>query len=369
MIIFRYLVREVLTTTAAVCAVLMLVVVSSRFIKYLADAAAGKLDPGVLFAIIGYRLPDFLELVIPLAFFLSILLAYGQLYVGSEMTVLRACGMSEKTLVGYTLVIAVVVSALVGWLSISVGPTGLAKAEEIFNAQKRRGEIEGLSPGRFYSLRGGRGVTYAETISQEGRMGNVFLAQADENGADNRGLVIVVAREGFSRQSETTGENYLVLQNGQRIQGIPGQPDFQITDFAEYGQRLEPVKPWELRAESEAMLTGQLLESDDPEHRAAVQWRFSLPVLVIVVALMAVPLSKTNPRQGRYVKILPAILLYVAYLLSLNAARGAVEEGRLPLWPGLWWVHGVFLLVALLLMAISTGWRPWRRRLPRAEPA
>lgn len=370
MIIFRYLARDVLATTAAVCAVLMLVIVSARFIKYLADAAAGKLDPGVLFAIIGYRIPDFLELVLPLAFFLSILLTYGRLYVDSEMTVLQACGMSERRLITYTLLIGALVAALVGWMSIVVTPSGLAKAEELFNAQRQRGEIEGLSPGRFYSLRGDRGVTYTQGISADGRLESVFLAQADDDEAgengDNGGLVVVVADKGFSRRSEGTGERYLVLEQGQRIQGIPGRADFQVTDFEEYGQRLEPVKPWELRADSEAMPTSALLGSDDPEHRAEIQWRFSLPMLVLTVSLLAVPLSKTNPRQGRFAKILPAILLYVVYLLSVNAARGAVEDGAMAIRFGIWWVHGLFLLIALGLIVWSSGWRPFRLRRARS---
>lgn len=363
MIIFRYFARNVLASTVAVCAVLMLVIVSSRFVKYLADAASGKLDPSVLFAIIGYRLPGFLELVLPLAFFLSILLAYGQLYVDSEMTVLQSCGMGENTFVRYTLVFALLIAGIVAWLSLAVSPAGLAKAEELFNAQKQRGEIESLTPGRFYSLRAGKGVTYAETITPDAMMQHVFLAQGNER-ADGKGMVVVVADKGFSRQSEQTGERYLVLQDGLRIQGVAGRGDFQLTRFEEYGQRLDSVKPWELRTDSDALSTADLMDSDDPGHRATLQWRLSLPVLVMVVALLAVPLSRTNPRQGKFTKVLPAILLYVLYLLSLNAARGALEEGSIPPWVGMLWIHALFIVIGLGLVAWNGGWRPLGRRLP-----
>lgn len=362
MIIFRYFARNVLTSTVAVCAVLMLVIVSSRFVKYLADAAAGKLDPAVLLAIIGFRLPGFLELVLPLAFFLSILLAYGQQYVDSEMTVLQACGIGEGTFVRYTLVFALLIAAIVAWLSLAVSPAGLAKVEELFNAQKQRGEIESLSAGRFYSLRDGKGVTYAETIDQQaGFLHDVFLAQGSE-GQSSKGMVVVIADRGYSRQAEQTGERYLVLENGLRIQGVPGNAEFQLTRFDEYGQRLESVKPWELRAESEAMASVDLLNSTDPEHRATLQWRLSLPVMVMVVALLAVPLSHTSPRQGKFLRVLPAILLYVIYLLSLNGARGALEDGEMPPWLGMFWVHLVFLAIALGLLAWNGGWRPGRAR-------
>jgi lipopolysaccharide export system permease protein len=361
-IVFRYFARSVLTSTVAVCAVLMLVIISSRFVKYLADAASGKLDPGVLLAIIGFRIPGFLELVLPLAFFLSILLAYGQLYVDSEMTVLQACGMGESTFVRYTLIFALLIAAIVAWLSLAVSPAGFAKVEELFNAQKQRGEIESLTAGRFYSLRDGRGVTYAETIdADEGRMQDVFLAQGSDS-RDAGGMVVVIAERGYSRQAEESGERYLVLEQGLRMQGEPGSTEFQITRFEEFGQRLESVKPWELRTESEAMSTAQLWNSDDPEHRATLQWRLSLPLLVLVVAMLAVPLSRTNPRQGKFVKVLPAILLYVIYLLSLNGARGALEDGDIPPWVGMLWVHAIFLAIALGLLAWNGGWRPWRKR-------
>ncbi len=346
LIIFRYLARSILANTLGVSAVLMLVVVSSRFVKYLAEAATGKLEAGVLFAIIGFRLPGFFELVLPLAFFLSIMLAYGQLYVDSEMTVLRACGMSEKQLVGYTMVVAVLVAALVGWLSLSLSPSGYARVEQLLNAQKQRGEIESLIAGRFYTLRDGRGVTYAEEIN-DGQMREVFLAQSGAPEEGGQGMVVVLAKEGYSQRSDATGDRYLVLEDGRRIQGIPGEADFQITRFEEYGQRLDSVKPWELSEDAEAIPTAQLWRSQDPADRALLQWRLSLPVMVLVVSLLAVPLSRTYPRQGRYAKILPAVLLYVFYLLGLNAARDLVESREPPGALAMVAVHALFIWSAV----------------------
>lgn len=357
MIIFRYLARNVLATTLAVCLVLLLVVVSSRFVQYLADAAAGELDPTVLLAVIGYRLPGFLELILPLAFFLGILLAYGQAYVDNEMTVLHACGMSQGKLVAYTMVVSLLIAGLVAWLTLFVSPSGVAKSESLLNSQRQRGELESLVPGRFYSLRGGKGVTYAKSKSPEGNLNQVFLAESG-NVSGGRGMVIVLAEAGFSRKSEDTDDTFLVLENGLRIQGIPGRADFQITDFKEYGQRLEKVKPWELRSQkNEAIETADLWRSSEPAHVAVLQWRVSLPLLVLIVALMAVPLSKTNPRKGRFVKILPAVMLYILYLVALNGCLGALEDGDLPPYPGLYWVHGLFLTLALLILWGSNGWR------------
>lgn len=351
MLIFRYIARDLLSSTFAVCAVLLMVIVSGRFVKYLAQAAAGELDAGILLAIIGYRLPGFLELILPLAFFLGILLSYGRFYVQSEMTVMMACGMSPRQLVAYTMIPAVFVAILVGWLSLDVGPTGLRKAEALLTAQKERGELDDMAATHFYTLQGGKAVTYAEEVSDEGEMRDVFLAENNPDAAEGRQLVLVVAAKGRQHRSNPDEPGYLVLENGYRIQGVPGQADYQITQFEEYGQRLSKPKKQRRRDKADTLTTGELMASDKMAHVAALQWRFSVPVLVLVVTLMAIPLSKTNPRQGRFARMLPAVLLYIVYLVMLNGARGAVEDGKLHSLLGLWGVHLLFLLIALMLLA------------------
>lgn len=196
MIIFRYLSREILTSTFAICIVLLLVLISGRFVKYLGNALAGNLDPGVIFAVIGYRIPGFLELTIPLGFFLAILLVFGRLHVENEMSVLRSSGISERRLISYVLSIALILSALVGWLSLSVSPGGAAKAEMILKAQEEMTELDKVKPKRFYRLSGNKGVTYAESISEDRELDDVFLSinAGSDEAYDNR-LVVVVAEK------------------------------------------------------------------------------------------------------------------------------------------------------------------------------
>lgn len=359
MLIFRYLARDLLSSTFAVCTVLLLVIISGRFVKYLAQAAAGELDAGILLAVIGYRLPGFLELILPLAFFLGVLLAYGRFYVQNEMTVMIACGMGPGRLVAYTMIPSLFVALLVGWLSMDVGPVGLQKAEALLTAQKERGELDGMVGRHFYPLQGGKGVTYAEQVSKDGVMRDVFLAENNPDAEDGKQLVLVVAESGRQRRSDSTQPAYLVLENGYRIQGVPGQANYQITRFDEYGQRLSKPSNSGRRAKADALSTRELMQSDKRAHVAALHWRFSVPVLVLVMTLIAIPLSKTNPRQGRFARMLPAVLLYVVYLVVLNAARGAIEDGKIASPMGLWWVHIIFLSIALLLLL----WPLVRQRL------
>jgi len=362
LIIFRYLARDLLGTTAAVAIVLLAVVMSGRFVQYLADAAEGKIDPDVVFAIMGYRMPGFLELILPLAFFLGVLLAYGRLYQDSEITVLHACGLSRARITLYTLAVATLVGGCVALLSLWITPQGMARAEALVDAQKNRGEFDLMDAGRFYPLRGGRGVSYAGELRPEGLMKDVFLV---ESGADSHGeprMTIVVAAEGAPQRSEQGKAVYLVLRDGYRYEGVPGRADFEMTEFEEYGQRIPEPAPRDRPGWAESLPTGALRQSADPEHIAALQWRYSAVLLVPIVTLMALPLARTSPREGRFAHILPAMVLYVLYLVSLNAMRGAIEDGELAPLPGLWSIHLLFLVLGAVLMQRWTGWWPHRQR-------
>jgi lipopolysaccharide export system permease protein len=367
LIVFRYLSREVLVTLSAVSAVLLVIIMSGRFIKYLAQAASGALDPGVLFMIMGFRLPGFMQLILPLGLFLGILLAYGRLYLESEMTVLAATGMSQQRLVWITMAPAAVVSLLVAWLSFSLAPQGAEQFAKLINQQDAMTEFDTLVPGRFQTLRDGSRVTYTEQLSEDrSRLGGVFISEKRMSATNkDQGISVLVAEKG-RQEIKPDGTRYLILENGYRYDGNPGQADYRAIKYDTYGALLPKPEISDDVSDRDALPTRQLIGSDLPRERAELQWRISSPVLVFIVTLIAVPLSRANPRQGRFLKLLPAVLLYMAYLVILIAARGALEKGKLPLSLGMWWVHGIFLLIGLALLY----WEPLRlkmvsRRTPR----
>ena len=324
---------------------------SGRFIKYLAQAASGLLDPGSLFLIMGFRLPGFLQLILPLGLFLGILLAYGRLYLESEMTVLSATGMSQQRLFAMTLFPATLVALIVAWLSLSLAPQGANQFQLLLNKQDALTEFDTLEPGRFQALRDGTRVTYTEQLSDDRiNLGGVFISQKNVS-SDNkdRGISVLVAEKG-RQEIRPDGNRYLILDNGYRYDGNPGLADYRAIKYDEYGVLLPKPDVSDEVTDRDAMTTSSLLASDDIRSRTELQWRLSLPLLVFIVTLMAVPLSRVNPRQGRFLKLLPAILLYMAYLTILIAARGALEKGKIPAALGLWWVHAVFLVIGLGLL-------------------
>lgn len=361
MIVFRYLSREVLTTMSAVSAVLLVIIMSGRFIKYLAQAASGQLDPGVLFQILAFRLPSFLELILPLGLFLGILLSYGRLYLESEMTVLAATGVSQQRLLAWTMVPALVVAVLVAWISLSLSPHAMARVSMILNQQDALTEFDTLVPGRFQALADGSRVTYTRTLSDDrAELGGVFISQkriSQEKGKE-RGISVLVAEKGH-QETRADGNRYLILNNGYRYDGVPGQADYRAVQYDTYGVQLPKPEVSADISNRDTIPTATLIGSPDLRLRAELQWRISLPILVFVVTLLAVPLARVNPRQGRFLKLLPAILLYMAYLTILIAVRGALEKGKVPAALGLWWVHGIFLSIGLALLY----WEPVRLKL------
>lgn len=371
MILFRYIVREILTTLFAVTFVLVVIVVSGRLVKYLASAAAGELAPDILFSIILYRMPGFLELIVPLAFFVSVLLALGRLYVDSEMTVMSACGLSRRRLLMYTLAPALGTAAVVGALSLAASPFGIAKVQEIFAEAENATGLELLVAGRFRVLDEARGrVTYVEQFDNEtGAMSGVFAADRTTAASGTARQVVLTAEAGRMETDPETGERYLVLTNGARYIGQPGELAFQRLDFDEMRQWMEPRFAEPRPRRRDALPTAELVGSDELALQATLQWRVSLALLVIISTLIAVSMARTDHRRGRYGRLFPAFLLFMIYLLLLNAAREAVSKGQLPAAAGLWVVHLLFLAIGLGQVFGRDLWQGWRVRRRNAPLA
>lgn len=361
MILFRYLAKEILISLFAVSVTLLVIVMSSRFVKYLAQAASGDLAPEVVLTIMMYRMPSFLELVLPLALFIAILLTYGRLYVESEMTVMSACGLSTRRLALYTLMPSFLVAMAVAWLSLYASPVGIAKVQEIFQEAKNSSSLDLLVAGRFRVDEKTGQVSYIQRLSDDRQvMEDVFSARQSvtDNGLE---LSVVLAERGRIEINQEEGNRYLVLNNGYQYNGQPGGLAYRVTAFQEFGQLIEePQNQRKLYKKTDARSTQLLLDSENLEDKATLQWRFSLVLLVPVIALIAQALSKTNHRRGRYVKMLPAFLVYIFYLVILNAARDGIEKEKLPVELGMWWVHGIFLILALVLLFGGQWWQQIR---------
>lgn len=360
MIVFRYLAREVLLSMLAVSSVLLIIIMSGRFVKYLSKAAVGELDPSVLFSIMLYRLPGFLELILPLGLLLGFLLGYGRLYLESEMTVLEACGMSRRRLLAYSMGPGIFVAVVIAVLSLQLSPAGAAATNKIFDDQENRSELESLIPGRFQKNKNTSRVTYTDSVDEEGKLGMIFMADRNRH---TQQLQILLAETGTTITDTDRGQRFLLLESGYRYMGDPGDPAYTELSFQRYGAEIER-KNEEIRYDRvEALPTSALWNSDETSHRAQLNWRLSLPVLAIVVTLLAVPLSRVNPRQGRFARLVPSILIYLVYLTLLSNTTSKVSEGEsAPIM--IWGVHALFAALALNLILFGGFWSRLYNQIP-----
>lgn len=330
----------------SVAGIVLVISMGWRFSGYLNEAASGRLTKDVLFLIMMYRLPGFLELILPISFFLGIMLAYGRLYVDSEMVVLEATGMSPTKLIGITLAFSTVITLSTAVVALWLKPAGEAKFEELFIEQRNLTEFDTLAPGRFQSQRTGDRVTYTEDLEDDGELVNVFIAEQSTKHEQQR--LVVNAERGFTRV-DPEGNRFLVLKDGTRYEGEPGRSDYRVIQYEEYGQFIEKDAGAFGPKRRTAIATHKLLEDQTPRNLSELHWRISVVIMVPIIAVLAVPLSRVNPRQGRFSRLMPGMILCFLYVVSLSAARSALEDGRIPLAFGLWWVHGIYIGVILAI--------------------
>jgi len=367
-IIRRYISLQVLGSAAAVALVLTVILMSGRVIKYFGMAADGRMDVKLLVAVLLYRLPSFLDLIVPLGFFIAILLTFGRLYLDNEMSVLHASGVSRAQIIGHLALPTVLVMAFVALTSLYVTPAGNAASERLFAQQAESNTFDLIRPGRFQAV--GKRMLYAEALSPDRKkLLEVHLFEQKPVADKQTRQLLVHAESGRSERDPATGERYLVLENGARYDVAPGEAAYRELRFASYRIRLpEPDAADKLRKLS-SYSTPRLLEESRSNVQAKAEWlwRLSLSLFVPTAALLAFSLSRVNPRQGRYLKLLPAILLYMSYVVAVGAARNAIEKGR----AGellVWSVHLAYFLLALGLLG-TEQLRLWFRQWQSARRA
>jgi lipopolysaccharide export system permease protein len=341
---------------AAVTLILLVVGLINRFIQYLGQAVAGEMASDILLLLIFYRLPDFLMVILPLALFLAILLVYGRMYAENEMTVLIASGLSKRRLLFLTMAASGVVVLLVALLSLQLAPWGIRNTEQLKQSQDELTELDLIVAGQFQAFDDGNRVTYAERIAAdpEGRLlENVFVVTNQNSDEEQSGIRITIAQSARPEVIEDSDARFMRLENVLQYQGTPGTLEFSIGQFDVQSVLLpEPNGIEEIELEK-ALSTRDLLGSNSPEIQAELQWRLSAILIIPIITLIAIPLSKVQPRQGRYSKLVPAALLYSVYFILLQVSRDQLADGAITPLIGLWWVHVLFLVI---------GWALYRER-------
>jgi lipopolysaccharide export system permease protein len=341
----RYFSRELAQTFAGVSIILLVVIVGQSFVSLLSKVMKGKLPSDVVISMLGLGVLKSAILLIPFALLLTIMLTLGRYYRDSEIYAIKASGIGSRALLRYASLLFIPLIAFLFYLSIFSAPWAEQQIETI--KQKAGGftDIYSLTPGQFIESNQGNWVVFVEQSDRDsGEVNNVFIYDRRDGN-----VAIETAQHAEQKNVAELGGESLILKKGQRYEGTPGEGGFALLEFDQHAVRIPEFDINVDVQNPEFKSTAALLRSGKLVDIAEFQWRISVPIAAILLALLAFPLSVTSPRQGRFAGLAVAIVIYLIYSNLLILAETWVADEKLPAVPGMFTVHAAMLLLVIVL--------------------
>ena len=356
MIFQRVALREFATTAVAVFVALFAIMLTTQLIRLLSQAAGGKLASEAVVALLGFGALNYLPVLLSLTLFIAVLMTLWRCYRDSEMIVWFSSGQPLTAWVRPVLVFAAPLLILIAALSLFLSPWALGKSAEYRQKMDSRDDVARVAPGAFKESASADRVFFVEEIAGDaGRVKNVFISSIQH------GRLGVMAAAQGSQLSMPNGDRFLVLENGRRYEGKPGQADFRVMQFERYAVRVETREAQGLAESPKSLSLPQLLQQATPANRGELVWRLGIPLAALNLVLLAIPLSFVNPRAGRTNNLILALLAYMTYSNLISVSQAWVAQGRLGFEVGAWLVHGIMLLLLALLFSRRLVVFSWRR--------
>lgn len=375
-IFHRALIGEFTGNGLLVSAVLLGIVAVSQSIRLLGDAVSGRIAVDGVLALLGFSAMNYLPVLLSISLFISILLTLSRCYRDSEMVVWFCSGIGLTRWIRPMLWYAMPVVAVIALLSLVLSPWAVKKADEFRSKLESRDDVTAATPGMFRESKQADRVYFIENVAAgANRIGNVFV-QSEQHGK----VGTMMAQQGL-QETLPNGDRFLVLLNGTRYEGTPGQRDYRIVEFERYAMRIDSVPARQTRLNLRSMTTAELWRSETPGNRSEaewrrltfseLEWRLGLPISAAILALLALPLSYVNPRAGRSLNLVIAIVLYMLYNNMISVTNAWVGQGKLSPGIGLWGIHALMLAIVALMfyrrMTLLSLRRMWAKKYPHPE--
>ncbi len=338
----RMISLELLKTLIAVLSVIVLIIVSRRFLNILSKAIEGDISGNTLFLLLGLKMVSAMITLTPAALFLAVLMVLGRMYRDQEMAVLASSGIGLARLYRSIYLLVIPLSLLTAGLALQLMPWAEREAQALLINDEKQADARGIKAGRFNEFSQGDVVLYAEELTPDNKMRNIFV----QNRQQDR-LGITVAATGYLKE-ENQDQRFVMLEHGYRYQGTPGQADFIVSEFDGYAVRLFDSATQEA-AKKEAEPTLNLLNRHGLWDLAEIQRRLTIPLGVVFLTLLAIPLARVAPRGGVYGNVLTAFLIYIIYENLQRVSQASIMTGKAPVWLG---YLGVYLFVTLTTVAL-----------------
>ena len=348
-IIDKYIAKELLTAFLSVIFVLLIIVLSTEVVHLLKWVSQGKIPLGAFLAYLTNSLFEFSVVLIPLSLLMGILLSFGRLYRDSEMAAIMSAGIGPLQWYRPLMLIAVPITLVLFFLLLYVMPAITYQRALIAAEIQSQAEIDTLLVGQFNRASKGA-VLFLESGTEKNTIDKVFFHQKRDE--DNH----VDLAEGTSSYYNDDGRRYMVMHGGTHYIGNPGKADYRIVKYKDYGIHIDK-KQLSPHLSEKSKSVAELWGSTSPVDQAELQWRLTLPVATFIVAIMALPLSHTDPRSGRYSKLAVALVVYLVYSNLLGVGKTWIVQEKVPLWVGTWWVHVIAIIITFILLKRS-GYLP-----------
>ena len=346
----KLIVAELLKTVSAILLVLVVIIVSQKFIKVLTQAADGNIGNDMVLLLLGLKTVIVTASFLPAAMFMAVLIVFGRMYQQQEIAAIASAGGGFFTLYRGIFIVLLPLTLFATGLSMLAAPWAEQKTQAIMHEGGQSSDIRGISAGGFREYSNGELIFYTERIDADGLMHDIFL-QNRQSGKTG----VVYAEQG--RLQTIDGGLYLILNNGERHLGRAGFKDFIVESFQEYGVLIEH-RQTVISLSKQAVPTRELMLSKDVRDAAEFQNRLNTPLATILLAFLAMPLAKVAPRSGMFGSLLVAFCIYFIYSNLQRLNYTWVTGGLLPAWLSYFCLNSLLLLVGVFLLLHSYGW-PW----------
>lgn len=340
----RSLVREFAATGFFVFAILLAIIVLTQLIRLLGESVGGTLPVEAVLVLLGFSALNYLPILLSISLFLSVLLTLTRSYSDSEMVVWFSAGMSLTRWIRPVMWYALPVVSVIALLSLLLTPWARSKVDEIRLKLESRDDVAVSAPGVFRESKQADRVFFLEKMGAGNKqVGNIFIQSVQQGRVGT-----MVAREGL-QETAPNGDKFIVLLNGTRHEGTPGQLDYRIVEFGRYAMRVETVESKTKPLNPKAYSTLYLLENRSSWNVSELNWRIGLPVSALILALFAIPFSFVNPRAGRSLNMISALVVYMIYNNLISVINSWVGQGKIAESAGLLGIHGFMFALVLVL--------------------
>ncbi len=328
---------------------LFLLMVGTLFTSTLRAIARGVLPPELLFTELSLRSVDVLSILVPLSFFLGVLVSLSGFYRNQEAVIMHSVGWSTKSMLKALMPLAVVVFVVMLFLSLVVSPEAAKISKELTSKANDEISLMGLSEGKFQKFFSSDGVIFVEKVNvEQQRVEHIFANISHDDRIDT-----ITAEYGY--QYEENGQKYVALFNGFRNEGQPGTQKYTLMKFKRNDIMLPSLDEKIAELDEKSKTSMELWGSVDVKEQAQLHWRIMPSLTVMVLFVLAVSLSKTSHREAKFINLVIGVLAYAFMVNLLTIGQSLLEQEKVPMAFGLWWVYLVFLVYGLWRIKKTDG--------------